>query len=86
MELLQKERPRLPVLVEIVYPMATTKQGEEADTGNSEVRSEEDHCHGGSNSAMLPTTEANDGQAIIFLALTRYHRRPSRTMQRCHRL
>ena len=45
--------------------MATTEQGEEADTGTSEVRSEGNHCHGGSNSAMLPTTEPNDGQTII---------------------
>ena len=48
-ELLQEERPRLPVLIEDVYPMATMGQGEEADTDTSEVRSEENHCHGGSN-------------------------------------
>ena len=65
MELLQEERPRLPVLIDDVYPTATTEQGEEADTGTPEVRSARNHSHDESNTATLPTAEADDGQAIM---------------------
>ena len=47
--LLQDERPRSPVLMDDVYPMSTTEQYEEADTGTSEVRPEGNYRHGGSN-------------------------------------